>query len=114
MSCNPDSGSVHNQELACREATPGAKLARAARLAAINGLFVAYKRLLSPALHALSPAGSACCYQPSCSEYAALAVAQHGVLRGGMLALWRILRCNPLSRGGWDPVPLAAEPRRMP
>ncbi len=58
-----------------------------------------YKRLISPVLP------PACRYVPSCSEYAAEAVACHGFLHGTALALWRLLRCNPLARGGYDPVP---------
>ena len=58
-----------------------------------------YKRLVSPLLP------PACRYVPSCSEYAAEAVARHGVFHGAMLAVWRLLRCNPLARGGYDPVP---------
>ena len=50
------------------------------------------------------PAGS-CRFHPTCGEYASLAVKKHGIARGGMLALWRILRCNPLGKGGSDPVP---------
>ncbi len=69
--------------------------------------FSIYKRALSPVLHALAPGPGGCCYQPSCSEYAALALAQHGPLRGSAMTMWRLLRCNPFSRGGWDPVPAA-------
>ena len=72
---------------------------------AIDAVFAFYKRFLSPLLHALSPAGGGCPYQPTCSEYAALACARHGLARGAALAVWRLLRCNPFSRGGWDPVP---------
>ncbi len=46
-----------------------------------------------------------CPYFPSCSCYGLEAIEKHGVLIGGGLALWRILRCNPFSRGGYDPVP---------
>jgi len=62
-----------------------------------------YKRVLSPSMHAGVP--GACCFQPTCSEYAAIALAEHGVLRGGLMATWRVLRCHPFSRGGFDPVP---------
>jgi putative membrane protein insertion efficiency factor len=65
-----------------------------------------YRRWLSPALHALSPGGG-CRFQPTCSEYAAVAIATHGPLRGLALALWRLLRCHPFSRGGLDQVPPA-------
>lgn len=57
-----------------------------------------YQRLLSPAL------GQRCKYYPSCSEYAAQAVERFGMLRGLILAGWRLLRCNPWSNGGFDPV----------
>ncbi len=62
-----------------------------------------YRRWLSPALHSLNPSG--CRYLPTCSEYASQAIFIHGPLRGSALALWRLLRCNPLGRGGLDLVP---------
>ena len=46
-----------------------------------------------------------CRYSPCCSEYAMTAVERYGALRGGGMAAWRVLRCNPFSRGGYDPVP---------
>ncbi|MFO0745662.1 MAG: membrane protein insertion efficiency factor YidD [Myxococcota bacterium] len=46
-----------------------------------------------------------CRYWPSCSEYAADALRLHGFFKGTALASWRLLRCNPFSKGGWDPVP---------
>ncbi len=47
-----------------------------------------------------------CCkYVPTCSTYALEAVKVHGALKGGLLSIYRILRCNPFSRGGYDPVP---------
>ena len=58
-----------------------------------------YKRLISPVLPA------SCRYVPTCSEYAAEAVARHGFFRGLAMATWRLLRCNPFVRGGYDPVP---------
>lgn len=65
-----------------------------------------YKYALSPALHAAGGVTGACRFQPTCSEYAAIAIAEYGVLRGGCMALWRLLRCQPFSKGGFDPVPL--------
>ena len=71
-----------------------------------------YKRAVSPMLHALAGVTGACRFQPTCSEYAAIAIATHGPLRGGGLALWRVLRCQPLCRGGFDPVPGTGYDRR--
>jgi putative membrane protein insertion efficiency factor len=58
----------------------------------------AYRRVLSPALP------KRCKYHPSCSAYAVEAVREYGVIRGSVLAGWRLLRCNPWSHGGYDPV----------
>jgi hypothetical protein len=66
-------------------------------------LLAFYKRWLSPALHTLGAGG--CKFQPTCSEYAATAIEVHGPLRGGALAVWRLLRCHPFTPGGFDPVP---------
>jgi len=71
-----------------------------------------YRRWLSPAIHAISPGG--CRYQPTCSEYAQIAIATHGPVRGAALALYRLLRCHPFARGGLDQVPTAAVPRPFP
>ncbi|MGA7109957.1 MAG: membrane protein insertion efficiency factor YidD [Terracidiphilus sp.] len=65
-----------------------------------------YKRWLSPALHTLNPGG--CRFVPTCSEYAAVAIAVHGPVRGVVLSVWRLLRCHPFCHGGLDPVPPAA------
>lgn len=46
-----------------------------------------------------------CRYLPTCSEYAVAALRTHGLVKGGMLALWRLLRCHPWAKGGYDPVP---------
>jgi uncharacterized protein len=59
---------------------------------------VAYQRLVSPALP------RRCKYEPTCSAYAVQAVEEYGILRGLILAIWRVLRCNPWSHGGYDPV----------
>ena len=54
----------------------------------------------------LSPLKSTKCpYIPTCSEYAVEAVEKYGFVKGGLLMMWRILRCNPFSKGGYDPVP---------
>ncbi len=73
------------------------------REAALNSALTVYKRLLSPLLHAAGV--SRCIFLPTCSEYACVAVLRHGLLRGSALALARIGRCHPLSKGGLDPVP---------
>lgn len=58
-----------------------------------------YRRSISP------NTPPSCKYIPTCSEYALTAVERFGACRGSLLAVWRILRCNPFSRGGYDPVP---------
>ncbi|MBZ5567170.1 MAG: membrane protein insertion efficiency factor YidD [Acidobacteriia bacterium] len=58
-----------------------------------------YQRLVSPLLP------PACRYVPTCSEYAAEALEIHGPWQGAVRAAWRLLRCHPFSRGGYDPVP---------
>lgn len=62
-------------------------------------LLRAYRAVISPLY------GPTCRFYPSCSAYALTAVERHGVLRGGRLAIWRLLRCNPWNSGGVDPVP---------
>ena len=53
----------------------------------------------------ISPLKTPCCrYVPTCSQYAIEAIEKHGAFRGSLMAIWRILRCNPLSKGGNDPV----------
>jgi uncharacterized protein len=59
---------------------------------------VVYQKLVSPALP------RRCKYEPTCSRYALQAIGRYGVLRGLVLAGWRLLRCNPWSYGGYDPV----------
>jgi putative membrane protein insertion efficiency factor len=71
--------------------------ARAAR-AVITAPIVVYQRVISPGLP------RRCRYEPTCSSYATQAIWEYGILRGLVLAGWRLLRCNPLSRGGYDPV----------
>jgi putative membrane protein insertion efficiency factor len=59
---------------------------------------VAYQRVISPAFP------RRCKYEPTCSAYAVQAIERYGILRGLVLAGWRLLRCNPWSHGGYDPV----------
>lgn len=58
-----------------------------------------YKKYISPMK------STKCPYFPSCSDYGLEAVMKYGAAKGGFLALWRIIRCNPFSKGGYDPVP---------
>ncbi|HUA35848.1 MAG TPA: membrane protein insertion efficiency factor YidD [Candidatus Binataceae bacterium] len=70
---------------------------------AASGVLRLYKVTLSPLLAALF--GPACRFEPTCSEYAAQAIAHRGLIRGGAMALVRFARCNPLGGHGHDPVP---------
>jgi putative membrane protein insertion efficiency factor len=70
------------------------RLARAVVVAPV----VVYQRLISPAIP------QRCKYHPTCSRYAVDAIREYGILRGAVLAAWRLLRCNPWSYGGYDPV----------
>ncbi len=63
------------------------------------GFIRLYQRFISPLL------GQNCRFYPSCSQYAIDALRTHGVIRGSAYAVWRIMRCSPLSPGGFDPVP---------
>lgn len=65
---------------------------------ALLGLLRAYRWAISPLLP------PACRYVPTCSEYAMEAVERYGALRGSAMAVWRVLRCHPFTRGGVDPV----------
>ena len=71
--------------------------------AAVRGAFAVYRRVLSPLLH--SAGVSSCRFQPTCSDYAEVAIARFGPMRGGWLALRRLARCHPFSAGGLDQVP---------
>jgi putative membrane protein insertion efficiency factor len=76
------------------------------RVFLVRAMHSLYKFVLSPVLHAgAGMTGGACRFQPTCSEYAAIALHEHGWLRGGWMALKRVLRCHPGSKGGFDPVP---------
>ncbi|HUY81713.1 MAG TPA: membrane protein insertion efficiency factor YidD [Acidobacteriaceae bacterium] len=75
-----------------------------ARDRVIDGLHRGYKYVVSPALHTIAGTTGACRFQPTCSEYAAIAVSEYGVVRGSWMALRRLLRCHPFRKGGFDPV----------
>lgn len=80
--------------------SPGGRpswLSRGARVT-VTAPIRLYSAVISPALP------RRCKYEPTCSRYAIEAVAEFGVLRGIVLAAWRLLRCNPFSHGGYDPV----------
>jgi uncharacterized protein len=72
-------------------------ITRLARSAAIAPIFV-YRHIVSPAIP------RRCKYEPTCSRYAMDAIRRYGILKGLVLAGWRLLRCNPWSYGGYDPV----------
>lgn len=65
----------------------------------------AYQLVLSPF------AGGACRFDPTCSEYAVQAIAEHGLVRGTFMSLKRVARCHPFGRAGFDPVPPRSTPR---
>ena len=60
-------------------------------------LIVLYQRLISPLL------GPCCRFAPSCSEYAVQSLEKYGLLKGGAKTVWRLMRCQPLCKGGYDP-----------
>jgi len=64
-----------------------------------SALIRMYQRYISPLKTTKCP------YIPTCSQYGIEAIEKHGALKGSLLAAWRILRCNPFSKGGFDPVP---------
>jgi uncharacterized protein len=64
------------------------------------GLIRGYQKIISPSL----PQNS-CRFYPSCSHYGYQSIYKYGVIKGSLMATWRILRCNPFNSGGYDPVP---------
>jgi putative membrane protein insertion efficiency factor len=64
----------------------------------VIGAIQGYQKLVSPLLP------SSCRFAPSCSQYTLLAIQKYGVLKGGLMGALRVLRCNPFSKGGFDPV----------
>ena len=69
-----------------------------AAIRVVQAPILVYRRVISPALP------RRCKYEPTCSAYAVQALQEFGILRGLVLAVWRVLRCNPFSHGGYDPV----------
>lgn len=65
----------------------------------VLALILLYQKTLAKAIP-----GNTCRFYPSCSHYSYQAIYKYGVIRGGIMASWRILRCNPFSKGGYDPV----------
>lgn len=65
-------------------------------------LLKGYKKIISPMFSAV---GIHCKYYPTCSEYMVQAIEKYGIVKGGLLGIIRILKCNPFSKGGYDPVP---------
>jgi putative membrane protein insertion efficiency factor len=72
------------------------------RLSAVAALSL-YRMTISPVIHAVL--GPACRFEPSCSRFASDAIREHGLMRGGAMALRRLARCHPLGGHGYDPVP---------
>lgn len=95
MSTAPHDTAPHEHEHSNADGRPrAAAVVRAVATAPI----VFYQRLISPAIP------RRCKYEPTCSRYAVEAIKEYGILRGAVLAAWRLLRCNPWSYGGYDPV----------
>lgn len=69
----------------------------------MKNIYIFLKKMYSKYLSNLK--STKCPYYPTCSEYGLQAVEKYGAFKGGLLALWRIIRCNPFSKGGYDPVP---------
>jgi putative membrane protein insertion efficiency factor len=80
-----------------RATSSPSRLARVARALTVSPILL-YSRVISPAIP------RRCKYEPTCSRYAVEAIREYGILRGLVLAGWRLLRCNPWSYGGYDPV----------
>lgn len=91
------SGTLHEAEPRLRDIP--LTLRNVPRLPAL-ALIRLYQLTVSRAL----PSGT-CRFYPSCSHYCYQAIARHGLLKGTVMAAWRVLRCQPFSKGGYDPVP---------
>jgi uncharacterized protein len=89
------------------ERTAAGRTAPSAATRLLMLIVAGYRRMVSPLLM------PRCRFAPSCSEYALQALAEHGALRGGWLAVRRIVRCHPFHPGGYDPVPPRGAARAM-
>lgn len=96
------------------EPQPRWQAIRRAPAAGIIALIRIYQRTLSPLLPIVTVGACACRFSPTCSHYAAEAVQSHGLLRGGWLALRRLVKCTPLHPGGFDPVPVRSFESSVP
>jgi hypothetical protein len=88
---------VPHERSAVEDEHAASALARVARAIVVAPIAL-YQRVISPAIP------RRCKYEPTCSRYAVEAIREYGILRGAVLATWRLLRCNPWSYGGYDPV----------
>jgi uncharacterized protein len=70
----------------------------------VKKIFIALIRFYQKYLSGLKRT-THCIYFPTCSQYGIEAIEKYGALKGGLLTIWRILRCNPFAKGGYDPVP---------
>jgi uncharacterized protein len=87
-----------NTDAPAREGKPPINRATRAARAVATAPIMLYRLVISPAIP------QRCKYEPTCSRYAVEAIREYGILRGSVLAGWRLLRCNPWSYGGYDPV----------
>jgi len=88
------------------------RLKTAPRFVAVGAIAI-YRAAVSPVIHAIN--GPACRFEPSCSVYARDAIAEYGIVRGGIMAIWRVARCNPMGGHGFDPVRRhATDERHLP
>ena len=92
----------------CEPEKPKTVLTRPTTIAgrALIGLVKLYRIAVSPWL------GANCRYLPTCSSYAIEAINLHGALKGSALSVWRLLRCHPFAKGGYDPVPNSEGPEQ--
>ena len=96
-----DNNLTSNPFFRARAGKEDRNLARAPRFVAV-GIVAIYRAAVSPVIHAVN--GPACRFEPSCSVYARDAIARYGIVRGGIIAIWRVARCNPIGGHGFDPV----------